>query len=30
MPRVPATGPGTKLMHPEEDVSMVGLSFIIS
>lgn len=24
LPRVPATGPGTKLMHPEEDVSMVG------
>ena len=26
MQRVPATGPGTKLMHPEEDVSMVCLS----
>ena len=25
MQRVPATGPGTKLMHPEEDVSMVGV-----
>ena len=23
LPRVPATGPGTKLMHPDEDVSMV-------
>lgn len=27
LPRVPATGPGTKLMHPEEDVSMVVLNF---